>query len=517
MKRKRIFPLTALVLLFALLASSCGGGKTPAEQTTAATSATATATAATTATTATTEATTTAVSTVEPYTPPGDFNGYVFNVVGTSVYSGQKWTGHTWKDDEPQNALENRLLQEYRNLEKRLNIKFTYDTASITNILASAAAGKYVGDIFSLQQHYWAALAISGEILPLNTDQIRSAGLDVDDPEQVDYYYTQTSKQLDGENVWAIAFSGEYGIQRFGKFTVFNKRILECAGYPADTMYQLVRDGEWTWDKFDEICRAIAQTDYTEYIEENLYPYYKRVRAYISTMDDDKAMTEMYIFTPIVTESNGVWRSKVDSSEFRTAFEKLKSFFDSYDTNLVESENNMSQGNSDFVYFCNNQLGFSFLDSSRFGFEYDSCNLTMEGDYGFLPLPKAVPDGEYVNILSTTEGICIPSAVSDPSRSAYILSQLAEILNDPKQQRGWLRGMARDDESVEMLTEYILPNQIMPVHILSYKLYEVADDLAEDIGCNWAGHGYNRLKSLDEIISTYHPKLQAALDELFEQ
>lgn len=39
----------------------------------------------------------------------------------------------------------------------------------------------------------------------------------------------------------------------------FNKRILEEAGYEADTLYDLQKNNEWTWAKFEEVLQAVQK------------------------------------------------------------------------------------------------------------------------------------------------------------------------------------------------------------------------------------------------------------------
>ena len=46
-----------------------------------------------------------------------------------------------------------------------------------------------------------------------------------------------------------------------GNALVFNKKLVEAAGYPAETIYKWVDDGEWTWDKFEEVLVAATNKD----------------------------------------------------------------------------------------------------------------------------------------------------------------------------------------------------------------------------------------------------------------
>lgn len=39
----------------------------------------------------------------------------------------------------------------------------------------------------------------------------------------------------------------------------FNKRLLSEAGIEPQSIYDLQESGDWTWDKFEEICKQIAR------------------------------------------------------------------------------------------------------------------------------------------------------------------------------------------------------------------------------------------------------------------
>jgi len=57
---------------------------------------------------------------------------------------------------------------------------------------------------------------------------------------------------VDGE-VYAIPFRGE------AWFTYYNEKVFENAGLPTPDTY--VENGEWTWEKFQEVAKAIATGD----------------------------------------------------------------------------------------------------------------------------------------------------------------------------------------------------------------------------------------------------------------
>ena len=44
----------------------------------------------------------------------------------------------------------------------------------------------------------------------------------------------------------------------WGYALAFNKALCENGGYTDEDIYRMVRDHTWTWDKFEEICRAVS-------------------------------------------------------------------------------------------------------------------------------------------------------------------------------------------------------------------------------------------------------------------
>ena len=39
----------------------------------------------------------------------------------------------------------------------------------------------------------------------------------------------------------------------------FNKRLLQEAGIDPESIYELQRNKEWTWDKFEELCQQVQK------------------------------------------------------------------------------------------------------------------------------------------------------------------------------------------------------------------------------------------------------------------
>ena len=206
----------------------------------------------------------------------------------------------------------------------------------------------------------------------------------------------------------------------------------------------------------------------------------------------------------------------MDTPEFRSAAELFDRIFEFPKGEYgATAEWEMSSGGygltktlvweGKLAMFIGSGSDFSYYDDTH------TVSKKVDYDYGFIPMPKVSEEAEYVSVYNTY-GYCIESANPDPQRSAYILSEIGKILNDTSETAVNIRGYLRDAESLEMITEYVRPNSVLPIMV---EVRNFVKTVNGGLQCYYAD--LDTAKSLDEIISTYHPQLQAALDELFEQ
>lgn len=139
-----------------------------------------------------------------------------------------------------------------------VNIEFydlTWDGA-IDTIMASIMAGDPVGDIFSFPNHWLIQLASQGALYPL------------DDILGDDYYASLPGMHSNMRELYSTFQGRAYGFStndelerdndvRSGHVMYWNKDMFESAGLPS--LYELMDEGEWTWDKMLEIAKALTK------------------------------------------------------------------------------------------------------------------------------------------------------------------------------------------------------------------------------------------------------------------
>ncbi len=192
-----------------------------------------------------------------PYAEDGieiirDADGNVIDLGGMEIIINEHWS-HDWHEDEPETASAE-ATKEYRLwLEKTYNFKIITraDTTWAdcpTDFNNFATTG---GD----ENYVW---AMRYETI---TSPMR-AGL---------FYDLSTLDCLDftqdkwNENIKKLTTAGDsiYGMRaadaepRKGIF--FNKRLLKEADVDPDSLYDMQKDGTWTWEAFEELCKKLTR------------------------------------------------------------------------------------------------------------------------------------------------------------------------------------------------------------------------------------------------------------------
>lgn len=482
MKKAKYLSLIVASLLIVCMLVGCSGGGTGNDQTTASQGSTsASASQPDTSATSTEPAETTAA------TLP-TFDGYEFWIVGE-----KGGDGDTWYVQTAQNALQNKLLQQYEKIEDALDITINFNTSiGLDQVITYALGNESAGDFLCFRHNRWVPLAVNNYILPLNSQQFVENGLDVTDENQVDKFFTGMSTFLDGENVWAFSCSGDYYVSNFGHSLAFNKRLLEGAGYKSADLYQMVRDHKWTWSVFEEMCRAISIDDGQTLID-----------GYSQLTNDTVEITSN---CPInYRDTDGKWKTSATRAEFITAAEWVIKIWNDHDvTQTIDYE----IGNSDRrQHFYDGNMGFMVLWAGDFGYDSGKCNQKMADDYGFVPFPMGPNATEYSHIIPDLYGWSCMTANKDVAKSAYIMGQIAWALNNPDSYGPTIRPYFRDDESVEMVLEYMLPNATPNTARLSDDTRQVVKGMYKQILGS---------TSAAAICEQFANTMQATINDLFK-
>ena len=132
-------------------------------------------------------------------------------------------------------------------------LKVTYEGLSDEQLKASIMSGSPKADFFGIQgvgalYEYVNA----GCLLPLssvkNFDYKNAAK------------YVQTDMGTIKGKTYAVAPLGHGWIRRnFNNILMCNFTLTSAAGYTADKIYSLVDNNQWTWAKFEEVCKAVSR------------------------------------------------------------------------------------------------------------------------------------------------------------------------------------------------------------------------------------------------------------------
>ncbi len=235
-KMKKITVLLSLLAVAVLLLAACGkaeetGGDNPTPTTAAAEA------------TKAPEATATPSPTPTPE-PPRDLGGI-------EILVGDWWS--TDQETEPQTTKEEDTLA-YRE-ELQANHNFTLKQVNLGAwteyqeiFITSTMAGDPAADIFIMDPKFVPEPLKQGLLFPLSD-------LPSFDPKSETWNQNVIEFMTVRDKVYG--FSEEMDTPGLGVF--FNKRLFEEAGYNADLLYDLQKNNEWNWTKFEEIAKSLTK------------------------------------------------------------------------------------------------------------------------------------------------------------------------------------------------------------------------------------------------------------------
>lgn len=369
-----------------------------------------------------------------------NFNGYAFTIAGSK--------NKTWIDT-PTNVVEAKQMQEYYNLESKYNCTIEWVDIDQSQILTYGMTGDNMGDLVHTRHQYWGEAALAGVLRPLNTEDMVKAGLDVSNPDQVDLVYTNMAKELDGVNVYGTCFSGEYYVQAFGHAIAFNKRLVEGAGYKSADLYQAVREFKWDWTMFEEIARAVSQDADQDGVPE-VAGYAPMPNEYLELFSNGVGL--VYRDT-----ETGKWKSSCSLPQFVTAAEWYVRIWNDSDISLYDPARENGNGDRRKIFY-SGKMGFMGLWGGNFGYGDGDANMACVDDYGYVPIFHGPDATTYAHYIPDLHCYSIQTANQDWEKAAFLLGQMGWAFNDPDAKSATLRTLFRDDESVEMILNYMLPN-----------------------------------------------------------
>ena len=173
----------------------------------------------------------------------------------------------------------------------------------------------------------------------------------------------------------------------------FNKRLLKEAGIDPQTIYDLQESGDWTWEKFEEICKQIQK----DANNDGVIDCYAMVN-FAQTFYNEAVWSNYAEY--IGMDENGKFVSKLESNETLQALNWAMEMLANYDYPQPEG----SEWNYFNAAFLNGCGVFQAGETYMAGQDWKD----MEDDFGFVCFPKGPNASDYTNMLEDNP-FCIPS------------------------------------------------------------------------------------------------------------
>jgi hypothetical protein len=387
-----------------------------------------------------------------PNLPDRDLNGYEFralvcanNVYGFYTFDAKEESGDTLDD-----AIykRNRYIEEkYNVVLKQTEIK---DFMQLSVMFKkSVTSGSDDFDIALQIDRYGYDLAVEG--YALSADKLPY--LDLSQP----WYNHDINDAFSVGNKYFLSYSDEcLHLYECSQIVCFNKQLV--ADLALENPYDLVNAGNWTYDKFFDLCRAAA-----------------------SDIDGDGKMTDADRYGVVCDDAQflpnfwvcaGISTIVKDSSGMLTLnFDNNENFYNMLD----RAREGLFGGNK--IYFCagtdnaailkpRNEYGARDISLQQFENKLALFNVTsigriphmraVEMDFGIVPFPKADENqSRYITRVSGGWPKIVPNHAPDPERTSIVLEAIAaesrNIVIPAFKEINLKTKQARDNESAEML------------------------------------------------------------------
>lgn len=440
MKRKVVTRLMAASMATVMAAGLVGCGDTAASNT--AQDTTPETTAQTENTETNSEAATATDDTAEEadgYQVRTDENGDVYDLGGMEIIIRDWWTAD--EEVEPTNAYEEAREEYYDWIQETYNFKIKQvaisDWASTPeDFLNYATTGGDENYIFILRSGSELVSAMnSGLMYDLST-------LDCLDFSEAKWGSGVHELMNKGGSIYGM-FAGTVE-PKGGMY--FNKRLLQEAGIDPESIYDLQENNEWTWDKFEEICKQVqADTD-----NDGVIDRYAMVN-FASTFYKEAVYSNGGEF--IGKDANGYYNA-LESEETMEALNWALDMISTYDYPQPE-DSEWDYWQAAFVNGCG-----AFIAGETYQAGQDWSE--MEDDFGFVCFPMGPKATDYTNCYNDNP-YCIPACYD--ADKAWKIAFAYDLYTEPvpgfedynDRESGFLDSF-RDMESVELTINRMMTN-----------------------------------------------------------
>lgn len=365
-----------------------------------------------------------------------DLGGYTFTVLdGDKAHFAP----------ESGTSLNDRTLEIVKEVEKTFNCKIEVQvvdpSAMFNKIQPSIMAGDKTADLVVSTTWTFGQLISADLMADLNTFE----ELDLSNP-----WWNQSILPKCSLNGKQLAASGSF-LTHIEKIWVmfYNKKIWQELGY--EDPYKIVRDGKWTWDKWGEFAKGALR----DYDGNGVVDSEKDRWGLVAPVGDfSKAMFLSMGGEYYKADGNGGITLACNNEASYNMFNKM--------TKLIRDDKLMYKDSPDAAtsFTSDKSLFFSYLLMP------DQHSLhplrDMKSDFGVLPMPKY--DEEQKNYIGAVDHNAplfgVPKSNQNKREVGIILEALGRRFQgiDKYKTDDWAGVYWRDDETVEMIDDYVVPS-----------------------------------------------------------
>ena len=398
-----------------------------------------------------------------PYTVLKDENGNVYDLGGMEVIIRDWWS--TGEEPEPQNAYEE-ARQEYLDfIQETYNFKIKMlgigDWSSIPEDFVNyATSGGDENYVFTVWQGTTLTAAMNSDLL-----------FDLSKLDCLDFSEKKWSggvhKLLSGKDGEIYGMNANTPEPRAGVF--FNKRLLSEAGYDPADIYKWQESGEWTWDKFAEICQKVQRDLDSDGIVDIYGETSQRMQVYSAAVYSNGGEF-------VGKDENGLYVNELETNP------TLEALNWSMDLILKHELPISAEASWDYYVsaFKEGKAAFCVDDAYRF-----NDFATMEDDWGFVCFPKGPRATDYTNVFQDNV-LVIPACYGEEKawKIAFAYNLYTNPIPGYEDYEGWQSGYmtkSRDLDSVELTLARMVKNGMITYHSMVPGL-ELGSDLLWSLG-----------------------------------
>ena len=294
-----------------------------------------------------------------------------------------------------------------------------------------------------------------------------------------------------GDSFYAFA----YGKPEPKHCIFWNKRILQENGYDPDVIYDLQKEGKWTWAKFEEMCANLTKdTNNDGVIDQYAMASFNTEFTWAALHANGGSIVEQ--------DSNGKYYLNLESDNSMEALNWVKSMFVNYQLPQAEG----AQWDYFKTAFTNGEV--AFYVNHEYDAQPNGLLATMKDDWGMACFPLG-PNGDGKLFTMNQDNMwAIPNCYSQDkvNKIMKIMDLWTTTTPGYEDEDAWKEGYYagfRDTRAVDETIQYMMDNSV------PWKAWLIP-------GLNYQPVSWDICAGNDpaEVIEARKPELQAALDEM---